>query len=191
MSYRRRPLIEPRRPIFFGCEGQCETGYGALLAGFADDAGIRVHLEIVDLAPAGDPLARVEKAEARIAHLRRRRGTFAEKFILLDGDQKAENPQRTAQAIALAARLGIALVWQEPCHEALLLRHLPGRAAARPPTSQAALQALQNEWQEYAKPMTRVDLTPRIDLAGALRAAAVEPDLTGLLRAIGLINEEA
>ncbi len=189
MSYRRRHLIEPKRPIFLGCEGQSEAGYGALLAGFADDAGLRVHLEIENLAPAGDPLDRVEKAAARIDHLRRRRGTFTEKFILLDSDQQAENPQRTVQARTLAARLGITLVWQEPCHEAILLRHLPGRAANRPPTSQAAHQSLTNEWPEYAKPMARVDLMRRLDLAAALRAAEVEPGLMALLIAIGLAGE--
>jgi hypothetical protein len=189
MSYRRRHLIEPKRPIFLGCEGQSETGYGALIAGFADEVGLRVHLEIVDLAPAGDPLGRVQKAAARIDHLRRRRGTFTEKFILLDSDQQAENPQRTAQARALAARLDITLVWQGPCHEAMLLRHLPGRAANRPPTSQAAHQSLANEWPEYVKPMARVDLIRRLDLAAARRAAEVEPGLMELLRAIGLAGE--
>jgi hypothetical protein len=186
MSYRRRHLIEPKRPIFLGCEGRSEAGYGALLAGFADEAGLRVHLEIVDLAPAGDPLDRVEKAAARIDHLRRRRGTFTDRFILLDSDQRAENPQRTAQAIALAARFEITLVWQQPCHEALLLRHLPGRTTAQPPNSQAAHQALTNEWQQYSKPMARVDLMQRIDLAAALRASTVEPGLAALLNAMGL-----
>jgi hypothetical protein len=189
VSYRRRHFIEPKRPIFLGCEGQSETGYGALLAGFADEAGLRVHLEVVDLAPAGDPLDRVEKAAGRIEHLRRRRGTFTEKFILLDSDQQAENPQRTAQAKVLAARLEITLVWQEPCHEAMLLRHLLGRAANRPPTSQAAYQSLTNEWPEYAKPMARIDLMRRLDLVAARRAAEVEPSLMALLSAIGLAGE--
>lgn len=186
---RRRPFIEPKRPIFLGCEGRSEVGYGSFLARLAEDADLRVHLEILELTPgAGDPLGRVERAGTRITHLRTRRGTFAHKFILLDGDQRDENPQRTAQAIALAARLGMELIWQEPCHEAMLLRHLPGRAANRPPTTPAACLALAGAWPEYAKPMTRIDLSKKLGLESVLRAAVVEPGLSSLLQAMGLLE---
>ena len=86
----------------------------------------------------------------------------------------------------LAGDHGIKLIWQAPCHEALLLRHLPGRASDRPPTSKLAQSALKAVWPEYEKPMSPASLSKRIDLAGLRRAAAVEPGLKEFLSDIGL-----
>jgi hypothetical protein len=78
-------------------------------------------------------------------------------------------------------------VWQRPCFEAVLLRHLEGRAGHRPPDTPGAGRALERDWPDYEKPMSRTDLARRLDLAAALRAAAVEPELGVMLRCIGLL----
>jgi hypothetical protein len=135
---------------------------------------------------AGDPLSRIVIAVIRLKKLKSKRVAPTERFALLDFDQAERDPQRAERARMLAAENGIAIVWQRPCFEAVLLRHLDGKAANRPPDSPTAIRALEREWPEYRKPMTRVHLARRIDRNAVLRAAGVEPDLHALLRCIGV-----
>lgn len=184
----RRPRRPQRRTFFVGCEGLSEVGYVTLLQVLAEEAGLPVHLDPQNLAPAGDPLDRVERAATLISQHQKKRVDYAASFILLDADQNSMSPDRIRRAIAMAAQLRIRLVWQDTCHEAFLLRHLPGRASHRPPDNQSALLALRKGWPEYAKPMARVQLTQRLDRLAVLRAAEVEPGLADLLKAIGFIS---
>lgn len=185
---RRPPHIPQRTPIFVGCEGESEASYVALLQELALANGAQIHVHIEPLTPGvGDPLARVERAVARLARLRGRRAPFAHTFILLDSDQLLLNRERADRARREAANAGLSMIWQEPCHEALLLRHLDGRADRRPMTSAASLQALEREWPEYQKPMTRHDLSRRLDLASVRRAGAVHPELRALLATLSLL----
>jgi hypothetical protein len=187
----RRPIIPQRRVIFVGCEGDSEAAYAGLLQDFATNAGLHIHLSIAPLAPgAGDPLDRVEMAVRRIVYLRKTRIAPEERFVLLDRDQADRDPARGLRAQQIADQNDIHILWQRPCFEAVLLRHLPGRAANRPPQTQDAQAALRNEWAQYRKPMSRSDLAKRISLEDVLRAATVEPDLERLLRCLGLIADE-
>lgn len=185
---RRPPHIPQRTPVFVGCEGESEVAYLALLQDFALENGAHVHVHIEPLTPgAGDPLARVERAIARLERLRGRRTPFAHKFILLDSDQLQLNRGRADRARREAQAAGLTMIWQDPCHEALLLRHLEGRADRRPMTSPDALQALQRDWADYRKPMTRHDLRQRLDLEAVRRAGVGNSDLARLLEVLGLI----
>lgn len=184
---RRAPIIPQRRPVYVGCEGASEAGYANLLQILADDAGLAIHLVVDELGPgAGDPLARIELARRRLKRLAQTRGAPRDRFALLDHDQAAADPERAARAKQLAAAHGIAIVWQHSCFEALLLRHLPGRHTARPPSTADAQRALAKAWPEYAKPMPRSALANRIDREAVARAVAVEPDLAVLVQALGL-----
>jgi len=185
---RRRPYIEQKRPVFVGCEGLSECGYVGVVQDLVRDAGLPVHLIIQELAPgAGDPLARVELAVRRIDHLRKTRTAPTDRFVFLDFDQAERDAERAARAERLAADHNIQIVWQRPCFEAVLLRHIAGRAANRPPDTPKAARALLREWPDYQKPMTRAALSRKIDLAAILRAAAVEPELRLMLICLGLI----
>ena len=185
---RRPPHIPQRTPIFVGCEGESEAAYVAFLQELALANGAHVHIHIEPLTPgAGDPLARVERAIARLARLRGRRAPFAHTFILLDSDQLQLNRVRAERAQREAQIAGLNMIWQDPCHEALLLRHLQGRTDRRPVTSALSLQALQRDWPDYHKPMTRHDLRQRIDIAAVRRAGANHPDLSALLTVLGLV----
>jgi len=185
---RRRRIIQPKKPVYLGCEGESEVAYGQLLNDLLRSADLPVHLHVEALAPgAGDPLSRIERAHVRIAGRERRRARFRLKAILLDSDQIAAVPRQIAEAKRLASQYDIRLIWQQPCHEALLLRHMPNFSDRRPPTSQVAEQQLKRIWPQYEKPMARTILAERIDHAAVRRAAAVEPDLRAFLEWIGLM----
>lgn len=189
MSRRRPPHIPQRRPVYIGCEGASEVSYAGFLQDLLRVAELPVHLVVAELGSgAGDPLARIEMAVRRLARLRLTRTAPAERFVLLDFDQAERNPQRADQAQRVAADNDVVIVWQRPCFEAVLLRHLQGLAGHRPIDTPRAQWALVREWPEYEKPMTRADLARRLDLAAVLRAAAVEPDLAALLTCLGLLQ---
>ncbi len=188
MSRRRPPYIELRRPVYIGCEGASEVGYAGFLQDLNREANLPVHLHVDELGPgAGDPLSRIEMAVLRLKLLQRKRSAPAERFALLDFDQAERDPQRAERTRKLAADNGITILWQRPCFEAMLLRHLEGKAANRPPDTPGAIKALEKEWPEYKKPMTRANLARRIDRYAVLRAAGVEAELQALLRCIGVL----
>lgn len=187
----RRPkrLIAQRRRLFVGCEGESEQGYAALLARLIEEASLAVHLDAVLLQPGGgDPLAIIERAAARVIEREGRRGDpYARRFVILDDDKLGQVLNRDQRIPGVAAASALHLIWQSPCHEALLLRHLDGCSQIRPPSTALAGQQLANRWPGYAKAMPAVRLAERLDLPAITRAAAVEPELAILLREIGLI----
>lgn len=181
---RRRPSIRQRTPIFLGCEGESEVGYGALLNRLINELpDVHVHIHVEILQPgAGDPHALVQRAVQRVDNLERRRVAFAHKAILMDrGSQK-----KNREAQTLAARNDIRhLIWQDPDHEAFLLRHLEGFQQNRPPAG-ASFAALTKAWPNYRKGSTQIQLADRINLERIGQARAVEPALEAFLSAIGL-----
>jgi hypothetical protein len=189
MTRRRPPHIPVRRQIYIGCEGASEVGYAAILQDLVNAASLPIYLKIEELGPgAGDPLARIELAVRRIDLQHGKRISPSASFAFLDEDQVEREPQRADHARRLAVENGIAIIWQRPCFEAMLLRHLPDRTTHRPPDTQRAIRALEGEWTGYAKPLGRAALAKRLDLDAVLRAATVEPELATLLRVLGLLG---
>jgi hypothetical protein len=182
-----RPRIPQRIRIYLGCEGQSEQSYGARLAQIADAAGLHLHFDNDVLPPGGgDPLALVQLAARRIKAKEARRGAFAFRTILLDRDKVGAAPERDARIDQLSWQNRLHLIWQEPCHEGFLLRHLEGHQTARPVTSNLAAQALKEVWAEYQKAMPAIHLAARIALQAVRRACAVESALAAFLDRIGL-----
>lgn len=185
----RRPAHIPlRRPVYIGCEGASEVSYAGFIQDLLREADLPIHLVIEEMAPgAGDPLSRIEMAARRLEYLKQARTVPRERFVLLDFDQAERDPHRAEQARRLAVDINIIIVWQRRCFEAVLLRHLDGRASHRPPDTPSAGKALLRYWPDYQKPMPRYKLVRQLDLAAVLRAAAVEPELNIMLRCLGLI----
>jgi hypothetical protein len=182
-----RLRIQQRTRIYLGCEGQSEQSYGARLGQIAEAAGLQLHFDNDVLQPGGgDPLALVQLAIRRIREKEARRGIFAFRAILLDRDKVGLMPERDAQIGQLSSRNRLHLIWQEPCHEGFLLRHLEGHETVRPQTSELAAQALKRIWTEYDKPMAAMHLAGRIDLQAVLRARSVESAFKEFLDQIGL-----
>lgn len=185
----RRPhrLIPQRRRLFVGCEGESEQSYVALLARFAEAARVSVHLDAVLLRPGGgDPLAIVERAAAKVDERVGRHGAYERRFVLIDRDRWGQTPNRDQQIAGLAVSASLELIWQRPCHEAVLLRHLDGCSQLRPRSTAIAQTGLSARWPSYQKGMPAIRLADRLDIAAVQRAAAVEPELAVLLHEIGL-----
>jgi hypothetical protein len=191
MMRRRRPAIPQRRRIFLGCEGESEWGYGALIGRLLENRRRDMHLHVVLLKPGGgDPLALVELAKRRIAEGERKtESPYVHRAILIDADRLGQAPLRDAQIAPIAQASRIQIIWQRPCHEALLLRHLEDCQQLLPPTSQQAFAELRRHWPEYVKGMPAIRLADRIDHEAILRALKVEAELAGFLSNIGYSDD--
>jgi len=185
MTKGRRGAIPQRRRIFLGCEGESERSYGRRLFALVEAHHHRVHLEAVLLRPGGgDPLTLLGRAIDHILLQKRTRSGYAHHAVLLDSDLRGLRADRDEEATRLAHRYRIRLIWQDPCHEAFLLRHLEGCDHLRPATVQEARIELARRWPTYQKARTSTQLAGLIDAVAVRRAAAVEPDLAILLDAI-------
>lgn len=180
----RRPIPQRKR-IFVACEGESEQSYAAVLARLIEPHHRRIHLDAVLVQPGGgDPLAIVERAARLLQDRVRRLGRYHAHAVLLDGDKLGLVPDRDRQIAPLAARHRLLLIWQEPCHEALLLRHVEGCERLRPADTHRAVEALLRRCPNYRKGMPASRLTAFIDETGVRRAADVEPALREFLSLI-------
>ena len=175
--------------MFLGCEGASEGGYAAWLQSFLDARDLPVALDIVILGPGvGDPYEIVRKAVLKADISAVRKGPHAGRYVLLDADRHEAASDLGRRTLDLARKHDVTLVWQRPCHEALLLRHLPGCGERRPETAAEALSALLRSWPTYEKAMSSRELAATIDEAAVMRAAQFEPELRGFLVAVGLVQ---
>ena len=189
MRMRARITIPQRRRIFLGCEGESERSYGLLLNRLADASGRSIYIDAQVLQPGGgDPLKLVEMALSRIGRRIRSHGRYTFMALLLDKDKIGSKPERDREASTKAVQNGLLLIWQDPCHEAVLLRHFEGCHDLRPQTSRAALSELLRKWPDYRKGMPERRLSQRLDLEHVRRAAGVEGDLKNFLTRIGLFG---
>ena len=185
---RRHRLGRPqRRTVFLGCEGDSERAYGALISRLHEEHRHDLYLHVVLLKPGGgDPLTLVERACHSIVEYERKRDIrYAVRAVLLDGDRRGQSPQRDMRMVELAQSTHLRFIWQEPCHEALLLRHLEGCQTLRPPSSALAMVELRRRWPDYVKGISAVQLAKRISIREIAWAASVEPSLREFLYAIG------
>ena len=177
--------IPRRRRVFIGCEGESERSYVAWLREVIDARQLGLHFDAVLLKPgAGDPLKLVELACKRMREGEHKHGIYRWRAVLLDADRRDE-VQGGRLAIERCAREAkLRLIWQDPTHEAFLLRHLPGCETLRPPTQEATM-TLRKRWPGYEKSMPAVQLRLRLDRAGLARALTVEWELAAFLAEVG------
>ena len=182
---RRRAGVRNRRKrVFVGCEGESERSYAGFLAAMADEIGLSLHFD-TQICPGGDHLAVVEAAVGRLRRRAYQHGQFWKRVIFLDSDRRNEHAERTAEADRLIAQYNFLPVWSDPCLEALILRHFPGCERLRPRTSSLANQELSRYWPDYKKPMTRLALRAKFEIADVRRAAGTSPALFKFLSGIG------
>jgi hypothetical protein len=188
MRMRRKQVIRIRRRIFVGCEGEGERSYITLVQHIIDDVHHKVHLDPQLLQPGGgDPLDLVRRAEEVITKIERRREPYDQKYLLIDRDTLDSSPERDQKMTAILNPINARVIWQDPALEALILRHLPGCGTRRPASTQIAMQHLLQQWPEYEKVMSAMQLANRIDLEALRRAAKVEGELRALFASIELL----
>ena len=176
---------QKKKLILLGCEGKSERAYAALLNQFVHEAGLSVQIRPLNLESAGAPLSRVQLL---LKKTRTDRKQYPWMGILLDADQiqGGHSASRAHDTRHLAEKHDINLIWQNPCHEGLLLRHMPGQDKIQPVNCIDAQRKLVTIWDKYQKPMNANQLSQRISLEDVQRAARAEPDLEKLLKATGL-----
>lgn len=185
-----RRAVPLRRRVFLGCEGESERGYGARVRDLLNARRQDVHLDVVLLKPGGgDHLALAERAVRRLQDSRRKgEPAYEVRAILLDSDQQGAVPERDGKLHALAREHHIRLIWQEPCHEAFLLRHLEGCGTRRPTTTAQALQDLRQQWPSYDKGLPAMRLGEKIGEAELQRIKTIECELAAFLQTIGFYD---
>jgi hypothetical protein len=107
--------------------------------------------------------------------------------MVMDADKLGNVPARDARLKEIAGGARLRIIWEHPCHEAFLLRHLQGCKDQRPQTSALAMSALRHHWPEYTKGMPATRLADRIGDAEVRQAQAVEPELAAFLADIGFV----
>lgn len=181
-----KKTIRSRQPVFLGCEGESEQAYCVVIADIVKQSINNVHLEVILLGEgAGSPLAKIKKAIKKINHYERTRSKFWKKAVLIDSDLIEHDLEQKNETERLATSRGIRIIWQQPCHEAFLLRHLPECAEFRPQTSDRANSELVRNWPNYMKPMTRFQIAKRIDHARLTQVIRVENGLREFLNEVG------
>ena len=189
MSPIRPPRFEKQR-FFLGCEGESEVAYGVRVQELVSEQRNDVYLRSVPLRPGGgDPLTLVQTACSKLEQeaLRTSGLSYKSKWILLDSDLKDKDKTQAVAAIKLSKENDINLIWQRPCHEGFLLRHIKGFATHRPQTNALAEEKLQRQWPTYRKNMSGGKLAALIGHAELARAASVEPELQDFLLDLGYI----
>ena len=179
----RRRLVEPRRAIFVGAEGDSERAFAGFLQRCCDEAGLHVHLDIRP-GTGGDSVSVVEEARRRLERHPARR-EFKHTLVLLDRDRVNQDRAAGRDAPALAARSHLEIAYQEPNLEGLLLRLHEGHAQRRAAATSAERE-LRQVWPEYRKPPTVDQLRQRFVVSDVRRAAQYDQELRKLLNIIGL-----
>lgn len=185
ITRRRVPYIPQRVRVLFSCEGQSERAYGIWLNRLALQAGLHINIESKICRPpgGGDLLSLVNDTEKVIKHAHQMRVPYSIKALILDDDMRNRSAARDVEALQIAARHGIHIIWQVCDHEAFLLRHFPGCHTKAPPRGQS-MAAIRRVIPGYNKPLSADDLGKLIDIAALRRVIAVEAELRILLNMI-------
>ncbi len=180
-----RRVSRPRqKPAFLAGEGLSERGYGRWLNRLAAEAHFPLAIRAESLL-GGYPLDIIEQAIDRHRTVEKQRGPYRTRGLLLDGDIRGQSIERDAQAIQLAQNKRIRLIWQDPSHEAFLLRHFAGYENHRPPDQASAERLLRRVWPDFRKGLDGGDYGRMLTAEHLAVARAVERELNAFLRDAG------
>lgn len=180
----RRVVAVPRRTaIFVGVEGRSEEAFVRFLQRCCDEQHLGVHLR-VSVAGGGDSLSVVRHASRYLERSAARRD-FSARLVLLDADRIEQDLRARRDAATAANQFGLQPVYLRPNLEGLLLRFHAGHED-RNVVAREARPALRGVWPEYRKPPTADQLNRRFTLADMRRAVGHDPELEGLLQAVGV-----
>ena len=180
---RRRRLVEPRRVIFIGTEGESDRAFVQFLQRGCDREGRHLHL-LAKPGNGGDSVSVVEEAGRHLARHSEKRDIGA-RLVLLDRDRIEQDLKAGRDAQAAASGWSLKIIFQDPNLEGLLLRLHPG-CERRTIAAGHAMAELRKVWPEYRKSLTADQLLERFDLSDVQRAARHDGELQELLAILGL-----
>ena len=148
---------------------------------------MNVHLDGLPLGGGGYK-SMLEKA-FRLHTRHSRNGAYKACFLIVDGDRADQGDWSIEKLRREAAKAGFTVCVQNPNHEGLLLRMMPGMERDIPDAA-ATNTKLKKQWPNYNKPMNAHALGRQFSIDDLLRAANQDPDLKTLLETIGLTREQ-
>ena len=114
-------------------------------------------------------------------------GAYQDRFLVVDGDRAERGDWSIEKLRREAARHKMTVCVQNPNHEGLLFRMMPGMEREIPDAASAGTK-LKSRWPNYQKPINAHALGRHFSLADLLRAASVDTDLAAFLGKIGLMS---
>jgi len=180
----RQPLTRRiKSTVFLAGEGKSELGYSRWLARLAHVHGAPIAIQTVGLK-GGDPLDLVQQAIIKLRTMEAQRGRLHTKGLLLDDDLLG-NADRDGQALDLAGRHQLHLIWQRCAHEGLLLQHFHAATELNPTSSRHARSLLLRFWPEYQKGMDANGYGARLSMDHLIVARGALPELDQFLMLAG------
>jgi hypothetical protein len=173
-------MIQVRRRVFVGCEGESERSYCRWLQRRAEELDVALHLD-AHVIGGGDPLAVVKGSVSKLRERTRVHGAYAQAAVIFDTDKLGIAPNRDSKIDGICVRNGLHQLRQVYEHEALLLRHFEKCDKLRPPAGSGEAQLLK-VWPNYEKPQDALALERKIGLPDLCRMFDVEPDFEKFFR---------
>jgi len=176
-------IIKKRTRFFVAVEGESEQSFVTWLQ-ILSQRELHIHLDGFPLDGGGFK-SMLEKAVRLLKRHRKTAGAYQDCFLVLDGDRAEQGDWPIEKLRREAAKHKITVCVQNPNHEGLLFRMLPGMEREIPDAASAATK-LKSRWPNYQKPVNARTLGRQFTLDDLLRVASVDPDLKALLNKIGL-----
>ncbi len=175
-------VIKTRARFFVAVEGESEQSFITWLQRLSQKE-LHIHLDAVPLGGGGFN-SMLQKA-VRFHKRRCRTGAYQDRFLVVDGDRAEQGDWSIEKLRREAAKHKITVCVQNPNHEGLLLRMMPGMEREIPDAASAETR-LKSRWKDYRKPVNAQALGRKFSLDDLLRVASADSDLETLLKKIGL-----
>jgi hypothetical protein len=178
-------IIKTRARFFVAVEGESERSFITWLYALSQKE-LHIHLDSVPLDGGGfksmlQDAVRLHKRRCRT------KGAYQDRFLVVDRDRAEQGDCSIDELRREAAKYKITVCVQNPNHEGLLLRMMPGMEREIPEAASAETR-LKNRWASYQKPENAHALGRQFLLDDLLRVANVDSDLRTFLKKIGLMG---
>ena len=178
-------IIKRRARFFVAVEGESEQSFVAWLQ-VLSEKDLHIHLDVALLGGGGFK-SMLDKAIQQHRRQCKNSGAYRDRFLIVDGDRAEQGDWSIEKLRREAAKNKIIVCVQNPNHEGLLLRMVPGMER-NVPDAAASETKLKTRWPNYQKPVNAHSLGRQFSLADLLRVANVDNDLEVLLKRIGLMR---
>ena len=179
-----RRIIEKRKRIFAGAEGQSEIALIAWLQQICDELELALHLDKFN-ARGGDCLAIVKKCIRKVEHSSKRHDEFAKRIILLDSDRLEEDISHGRDPSKIAKDNDFHLIYLVPNIEGFYYRLHEGNEMEELVACNT-MKELKDIWKEYKKNTPSSDLIRRFTVEDIKRVAIYDNNIKMLLSILGI-----